>query len=329
MIFRRLSFYVAVAGIAAGVVMVRKLRERPPAPPPLSEPTRSPYEHFVAASGLIEARRDNVAIASSRPGLVTEVLAEVGATVTNGQPLLQLDPREARARLEAARAQLASLEATRVVEAVAIADWTDQFERTSRLEKAEVATEDERKRKWFTLEAAKARLARTESDIAAARAQIRLAEVELEVLTVRAPRDGTILQANVRAGEYAATSAERPLMMLGDVRVLQVRADVDEQNAPLVVAGQEATAFLKGDNDRRMALRFVRIEPFVVPKRSLTGESAERVDTRVLQIVFEMDPPEFPVYVGQQVDLFVRRPGPSPTSGVAPLAVIPSISKQP
>jgi len=61
-------------------------------------------------------------------------------------------------------------------------------------------------------------------------------------------------------------------MILGDTEKLQIRADVDEQNAPLVVANQPAVAFLKGDTLSPIPLRFVRIEPFVVPKRSLTGE---------------------------------------------------------
>ena len=55
-------------------------------------------------------------------------------------------------------------------------------------------------------------------------------------------------------------------------------------------------------------MRFIRIEPFVIPKRSLTGESAERVDTRVLQIIFQLDRPKTALYVGQQVDVFIRRP---------------------
>ena len=43
----------------------------------------------------------------------------------------------------------------------------------------------------------------------------------------------------------------------------------------------------------RMKLRFVRIEPFVLPKRNLTGDSLERVDTRVLQVIYEFDRPKF------------------------------------
>lgn len=312
MLFRRFSFYLALAGIIATVVLVLRLRVDPPAPPPLAEPTRSPYPRFVAASGIIEAKRENVAVATPRPGLVTAVFAEVGATVSSNTPLLRLDDREARARVDTLRAQVAGLEAQRRVEEVAVADWTDQWERTERLVRSEVAADEERQRKRFALEAARARLSKIDADVAALRAQIRQAETEVEVLTVRAPRDGRVLQLNIRAGEYANVTAASPLLVLGDVNTLQIRADVDEQDAPKVVPGEEGVAFLKGSNDRKMPLRFTRIEPFVVPKRSLTGDSAERVDTRVLQIIFEMETPAFPVYVGQQVDVFIRRPGDAP-----------------
>jgi hypothetical protein len=83
---------------------------------------------------------------------------------------------------------------------------------------------------------------------------------------------------------------------------------VDEQNAWQVHTNEPAVAFLKGDTKHPMPIRFVRIEPYVVPKRSLTGDSAERVDTRVLQIIFELDRPAVPLYVGQQVDVFIQRP---------------------
>jgi HlyD family secretion protein len=57
----------------------------------------------------------------------------------------------------------------------------------------------------------------------------------------------------------------------------------------------------------KIPLTFVRIEPYVVPKKSLTGENTERVDTRVLQIIYRFDRPAFPIYAGQQVDVFIER----------------------
>jgi hypothetical protein len=126
-------------------------------------------------------------------------------------------------------------------------------------------------------------------------------------MTVLAPRAGTILQVNVRAGEYASATPKNPAMILGDIDHLQVRADVDEQNAPRLQPGQSATAYLKGDTTQPIELRFVRVEPYVVPKVSLTGSSTERVDTRVLQVIYSFErPSDRPVYVGQQVDLFVK-----------------------
>jgi hypothetical protein len=53
-------------------------------------------------------------------------------------------------------------------------------------------------------------------------------------------------------------------------------------------------------------LSFVRVEPFVVPKRSLTGENTERVDTRVLQVIYAVESAETTLYVGQQVDVFIN-----------------------
>jgi multidrug resistance efflux pump len=161
-------------------------------------------------------------------------------------------------------------------------------------------------RKEFALKTTSARVNKTEADIKSAESTLRQAETELGVLSVTAPRDGPVLQVNVREGEYANNTSTEGLMLLGETEKLQVRAEVDEQNAPLVQASLPAAAFLKGSTENKMDLHFVRIEPFVVPKRSLTGDSLERVDTRVLQIIFEFDRPAFPVYVGQQVDVFIR-----------------------
>ncbi len=55
-------------------------------------------------------------------------------------------------------------------------------------------------------------------------------------------------------------------------------------------------------------LQYVRTEPYIVPKRSLTGDTTERVDTRVLQLLYGFDRNELPVYVGQQMDVFIEAP---------------------
>jgi HlyD family secretion protein len=52
-------------------------------------------------------------------------------------------------------------------------------------------------------------------------------------------------------------------------------------------------------------LKFVRIEPYVIPKKSLTGDNTERVDTRVLQVIYAVDGGNKRLFVGQQVDVFI------------------------
>ena len=309
MLFKKFSFYFALAGIAGCVWLIFELRKTPPRPAPIQEPARSPYANSVAATGIIEAVRENVKLGAPKGGLIQKLYVKVGARVHAGDPILQLDDRELRAQLAAMEAQVESMKAALRSDQVLTADAADQFRRTDRLEKQQVASEDERLRKKFNLEAMEARVAKSEADIRSAAAQVELARTNLEILTVRAPRDGTILQLNVREGEYAGTTPTDPLLILGDTEHLQIRADVDEQNAPLVAPNQPAVAFLKGDTKNPIPLRFTRIEPYVVPKRSLTGDSAERVDTRVLQIIFEFDRPATPLYVGQQMDVFIDRPG--------------------
>ena len=306
-LFKRLSFWLALLGIFGIVRLTGQLRKAPPAPPPLAEPSRSPFSNTVAATGIIEAVRENVRIGAPKAGLIQSLPVQIGSVVKKGQPILQLDDREARAKLTSARAQIEALRAALKAEQVMTADATDQFDRVVKLEKEKIASEDERRRKEFQMQNWQARSTRIEADIKSAEAQAEQARTELDILTVRAPRDGTILQINVRAGEFAGTTPLEPLMILGDMEMLQIRADVDEQNAPLVQARQPAVAFLKGNTKDSMVLRFVRIEPFVVPKKSLTGDSTERVDTRVLQIIYELDMPAGPLYVGQQVDVFIQR----------------------
>lgn len=112
---------------------------------------------------------------------------------------------------------------------------------------------------------------------------------DLDRLIVRALVDGEVLQVNVRPGEFVGAPAANALIVLGDVTQLHVRVDIDEYDIPRFVAGAPAKATLKGHPSGFFPLRYVRIEPYVVPKKSLTGENTERVDTRMLQVIYAVD----------------------------------------
>ncbi len=160
-----------------------------------------------------------------------------------------------------------------------------------------------------------------EAKLGQAKATLEQARVDLDKTAVKAPIDGAILKVNVRLGEYAqAGGPTDPLMTMGSVDPLHVRVDIDETETWRVRPGRSALARLRGNPAISVPLSFVRFEPYVLPKRSLTGDTTERVDTRVLQAIYEFAPSEFPAFVGQQVDVFIAAPSRedatrSPTSG--------------
>jgi len=149
-----------------------------------------------------------------------------------------------------------------------------------------------------------------EAEVASARAQVAQMRLDLDRYTVRCPLDGEVLQVKIHAGEYApAAQTDDALMMVGNNNVLSVRVDVDEQDAWRVQSTQSAMAYPRGRSDVAIPLTFARFEPYVTPKKSLTGSSTERVDTRVLQVIYTFtQPKDFRLYVGQQMDIFIAAP---------------------
>jgi len=81
--------------------------------------------------------------------------------------------------------------------------------------------------------------------------------------------------------------------------------DVDEHEAWRVRPEARASSSVRGNANLKTPLTFVRFEPFVIPKRSLTGDSTERVDTRVLQVIYRVDDENLRLFVGQQMDVFI------------------------
>lgn len=306
-VLKRWSVWMAVAGVGFAAWVLMGANPKDPMPPPISEPPRSPYQHTVAASGIIEAVNENVRIAPPVAGLITNVFVKVGDQVTEQAPLFQLDDRELRAQLLTREAAIPPLQAQIEEQKYKVGDLETQFKRLQSVYDERAVSEDDLKRTWYALEMAKRGAQRIQATLKQAMAQRDEVTMLLDRLTVRAPRRGTILQVNIRAGEYAQLGSADPLMLLGETEQLQIRADIDEVNAPLVVPQAGGTASIKSLAEQKIPLTFVRIEPYVIPKKSLTGENTERVDTRVLQVIYRFERPSFPVYAGQQVDVFIER----------------------
>jgi multidrug efflux pump subunit AcrA (membrane-fusion protein) len=304
--FKSASFFIAIAGIGLAANLVRKQDIEDPPAAPLNPPTSAPYAQSIGARGLVEGVDENVRIAPAVAGLVAAVRVKVGDEVQAGQILIEQDARDAEAQIVVQEANVAALQASLAESEVAHADRQDQWSRVEQLGVNRVVSVDEKQRTLYALRAAASRVESRKSDLASARALLARARVQRDLLLVRAPRDGTVLQLNVRPGEYAVPAAMEHSLLLGRTKELQLRADVDEDNAQRVKPNCQAVAFIKGGRHDPVPLRFVRIEPYILPKRSLTGESGERVDTRVLQVIFRFDRTSVPVYVGQQMDVFLN-----------------------
>jgi HlyD family secretion protein len=314
-----------------------------PAEPPKT-PSVVTYDKAVGGVGLVEASTENISLSTPVSGLVTRVYVKVGDQVKANDKLFSLDDRDLQAELrsrqsalELARASLGKLlksprpEEVPILEAKvsearqALADAEVQQKLIESVTDRRAIREEDLERRQIATKAAEARLQKAEADLAllkagpwqedvnVARAQVAVAEKEvarastdIQRLIVTAPMDGQILQLNIRMGEYAQGGPlAKPLILFGNVNVLNVRVDVDEQEAWKVQASAPAYATLRGNSSIRVPLAFVRFEPYVSPKKSLTGDSTERVDTRVLQVVYSFDRANNAFYVGQQMDVYI------------------------
>ncbi len=301
------SIALAIAGLWQMSLVMDKIRaqETPITPPPVKPPEK-PFAKGVAATGILEALDENVNIGPPAPALVTEVFVKVWQKVKKGDRLMQLDDRELQAQLISQEAAIAVNQATLEIVQAQLAKQQDMLDRLKSVPDQRAITQDDLKNRINDVSVARAQAVQAEAQLQASHAAVKQTRLLIERLTVKAPRDGSILQVNIRAGEYASPANRLPAIVLGEVDTLQVRADVDEQNAVAVRPRMPAKAFLKGDSQTGYNLEFVRIEPFVIPKQSLTGASTERVDTRVLQVIYRLPVPEGKsLYVGQQVDVFL------------------------
>jgi hypothetical protein len=114
------------------------------------------------------------------------------------------------------------------------------------------------------------------------------------------------MQLKVHLGEFAPTGVlAQPLILFGGTDPMNVRVDVDENDAWRVRADADAIGFLRGNKQIKTPLKFVRFEPYVIPKVSLTGQPSERVDTRVMQAIYSFERGSLPIYVGQQMDIYI------------------------
>lgn len=334
----------AALGFGAATTVILKPEDQlTTAPNPPATATLGP--DTVAGLGEFQSPGESIAVGASLSGIVKSVYVVAGGAVRRGEPLFAVDDRELRAELDLKRQMLATAEArlerlragtrpedlppaqARVEAArIAVERTQDQLSRAESLGLRGAMSDEELRGRSFAhrvaqteLLEAQATLARLEAgtwapDIAVAErerdqasAEVRKIETEIERLTVRSPTDATVLRIDVREGEFVqAGESVRPPVVLGRSGGLEVRVQVDEEDASRVRPGAPAEGFVRGRDRARVALEFIRVEPRVVPKTSITGSTTERVDTRVLFVVYRVVGSPERVYAGQKLDVFIK-----------------------
>lgn len=254
----------------------------------------APFTSNVAGTGIVEASTENIAIGTPVSGVVASVLVKPGNHVRAGDALFRIDDRELKAQLLPAAAHVGEAEAILAKDK----DILDRGEALSKANRDAISVEELQKRRLI--------VAIDQAALDRAKADVERLNILLSRYTIVSPVNGLVMQVKIRNGEFATTGVlDPPLMILGGDARYHVRVGVDEQQAWRVKQGAPAVAFVRGNPDLKTSLRFERLEPLVVRKASLTGESIERTDTRVLQVIYSFDPTALPVYAGQQLDVFI------------------------
>jgi multidrug resistance efflux pump len=308
----------------------------------------------IAGPGMVEPKSQAIAVGSPLAGVVIECVdpSMVNHRVTAGDQLFCLDDRQGRMELGVRKAVLKASEA-QLAKVLAPPRKVDEATLDALIKQAEanvIATERTERAIWDLyrkggaslhdwgtakqqLEVSRAQKVKAEADltllragatdqdkevaraaVAQAKAQVNQQEIELQRLKVRAPIDGVLLQINVRKGEYVGAQPGQNLILLGSLDDLHVRVDIDEYDIPRLRDDAPARGTLRGQPNHEYHLEFVRREKYVIPKKTLSGDNAERLDTRVMQVIYRVkDKPDekYPLYVGQQLDVVIE---PSQTS---------------
>jgi multidrug resistance efflux pump len=263
-------------------------------------------EPRVAGAGIVEPSSEVIDIGSALSGLVTDVRVRPGDLVGKGQVLFTVDARAARAQL--AQSDAAINEARAAIAEASAAQRTarQQLDLYRNLSDPAAVSRAEVIRAEGEEAAATSRLGLARARLAAAQAASGSARTEIDRLVIRAPIAGEILAVNIRPGEFVSTmgGTSQPFMQMGQTNPLHVRVDIDENEVARVALGKDAVISPRGAAELHVNATFVRAEPLVIPKRSLTNSAAERVDVRVLQLIYAL--PESDAFrVGQQIDAFI------------------------
>lgn len=290
---------------------------------------RREESQVVSGPGRIEPVSEDIKLGSELSGKLKAVYVEEGDHISVGQVLAELQNDDYRAQVASAEAELSAKEATfrkvtngaraqersealssvRAAEAV-MNNAGSEMERRQKLLAEGVISREEAERYAREYDVAKAKyqeaverhslvddssreedISFAHADVSLARARVAEARARYAKTFIRSPIDGTVLRKHHRDGESVSNSATAPdpILTIGDKQILRVRIEVDETEVNKVRVGQKAYVTADAFGHQQFWGRVVRVGEQLGRKNIHTDEPTERVDTKILEALVELD----------------------------------------
>ena len=312
--------------LLTGTVVLASRRTSQPASK--AAPIQGP--EMIAGPGRIEPLSEDIKIGSELSGRLKSVKVEEGDRIRRGEVLAELENADYLAEVQSAKAKVLAQQATlrkvingarhqeraealsSVNEAKAV--WEDaksELHRRQALFAAGVVSREELERYEREADVAKARYdeavqqhaliddhareedrSLAEAELKLAQAQLQDAEAKYEKTFIRSPIDGIVLRKHHRSGESVSNSstAPDPVLTIGNRERIRVRVDVDETDVNRVRIGQVAYVTADAYGKQKFWGHVVRIGQQLGPKNVRTDDPTEKVDTKILETLVELEP---------------------------------------
>jgi HlyD family secretion protein len=316
----------------------------PAAPRASTATTAVPASRWAAsAAGRVEPRGGQIKIGSQMPGKVDQVLVRMNDMVKAGDLLVRLVDSDPAARVAAGTSEVAvrrrerdeekatglAAERRTAEDAASAADrayyrarWDldrlqAKADRGPSLDKeiglarkalADAVAQQEKEHANLDRIEAQAKMplpVRLEASLATARAELSVAEAALDRTRIRAPRDGTVLQVNTRAGETVTPSPEDVLLVFGDLSALRVRAEIEERDIAKIRVGQSVVVRSDAFPGQDYVGKVDRIAQALGPPRIAAKGPRRPGEQDVLQVLIELDG-RTRLLPGMRVDVFFK-----------------------
>jgi multidrug resistance efflux pump len=240
----------------------------------------------AVARGVVDTETGLVRVRAPRDGVITRLLAQEGDHVAVGQPLAEMDMRQARLSLDASAAELAGRQA-QVQAAGAHAQGAERdAARLSRLAAQDAAPRQDAEQAATAAAVARGEQRQADEGLRLAEARRRLDAYEVEVRTIRAPLAGKIARRDAVAGAFA--TAAGPLFLLEPDGRRVIRAELDEAFADRVKPGAAATVTPEFQPGRSYKGHVLRIADLLTTA-SIDEETTGKADTRVVSVLLALD----------------------------------------